>query len=148
MVNNNQRMGSVSNAHVGNDFEASALKYFQNQGENLKRNFSVEIGVRAKRSHKFDLGSDNPPILVECKSHTWTSGDNIPSAKITVWNEAMYYFFLAPKHYKKVLFVLKSHSEKRKETLAEYYIRTHGHLIPDDVQIIEFGSGGQVNQLL
>ena len=75
--------------------------------------------------------------LVECKSHRWTAGDNIPSAKITVWNEAMYYFHLAPQRFRKV-FVLRDFSEKRGETLATYYARNYGHLIPSDVEILEY----------
>ena len=75
---------------------------------------------------------------MECKSHTWRKGGNVPSAKMTVWNEAMYYFLLAPGGFRKVLFVLKDFSEKRGESLAEYYIKNHGHLIPDDVEIWEY----------
>jgi len=33
--NNFQRIGSVSNAHVGRDFEAVALRYFRQQGSLL-----------------------------------------------------------------------------------------------------------------
>ena len=107
------------------------------------------LGVSSKTSkkeRKFDLGSANPPLLVECKSHRWTSGGNVPSAKITVWHEAMYYFSLAPKEFRKVLFVLRDFSDKRGETLAEYYIRNHGHLIPDDVEILEY-DGKMANSL-
>jgi len=89
-----------------------------------------------KKLHRFDLGSDAPPVLVECKSHTWTQGGNMPSAKMTVWNEAMYYFHLAPSMYRKILFVLK-HS-RREVTLASYYLRTHGHMVPDGVEIWEY----------
>lgn len=49
---------------------------------------------------------------------------------MTVWNEAMYYFLLAPIEYRKILFVLKDYSPKRKGTLAEYFVRTNKHLIP------------------
>ena len=28
----------------------------------------------------------------------------MPSAKMTVWNEAMYYFHIAPKQYRKIMF--------------------------------------------
>ncbi|WP_251405975.1 hypothetical protein [Metabacillus litoralis] len=66
---------------------------------------------------------------MECKSHKWTSGGNVPSAKLTVWNEAMYYILLAPEDYRK-FFILKDYSEKGGETLGEYYIRAYGHLIP------------------
>ena len=98
---------------------------------------SVVVGS-PKKSRSFDLGSEHEKIIVECKSHKWTSGGNIPSAKITVWNEAMYYFHLAPADYRKVFFILRDFSSKRNETLAEYYIRNYGHLVPDDVEFVEF----------
>ena len=138
MVNNFQRLGSTSNSHVGRNFEAAAQDYFRQRGVSLQRNYSVQIGVSKKKERQFDLGSDNPPVLVECKSHTWTRGGNVPSAKITVWNEAMYYFLLAPRGFRKILFVLRDFSEKRGESLAEYYTRNYGHLIPEDVEIWEY----------
>ena len=147
MVNNFQRAGSVSNAHVGRDFEAAAQEYFRQKGITLRKDYGVQVGVSGKRDKKkrqFDLGSDNPPVLVECKSHTWTSSGNVPSAKIHVWNEAMYYFCLAPKAFLKVLFVLRDFNEKRGETLAGYYVRTHGHLIPDDVEVVEYDEHSKV----
>ena len=139
MVNNFQREGPHSNAKAGSDFETTAQTYFQKQGVLLEKGLSVLIGVAdTKKKHEFDLRSSSPPVLVECKSHKWRSGGNVPSAKITVWNEAMYYFHLAPPEYRKILFVLRDYSDKRRETLAQYYIRNHGHLIPDDVEIFEF----------
>src|SRR5665213_510111 len=102
-TNNFQRVGAVSNAHAGSDFEEVAQKFFGTQGIVLSKNFSIAVGVSSrKKAHRFDLGSENPPVLVECKSHTWTKGGNMPSAKLTVWNEAMYYFHLAPPQYRKV----------------------------------------------
>ena len=50
----------------------------------------------------------------------------------------MYYFLVLPAGYRKIFFVLRDYSLKRKETLAEYYIRTYRHLIPTDVEIWEF----------
>lgn len=139
MTNNFQRLGSESNAHVGSKFETTAQDYFRLQmGISLQRDHSVQIGVSSKKGRKFDLGSDEPPVLVECKSHTWTAGGNVPSAKVTVWNEAMYYFHLAPNRYQKILFVLRDFSARRSESLAEYYVRNHGHLIPNDVKILEY----------
>ena len=139
MVNNFQREGSSSNSHAGRDFETTAQTYFRKQGMLLEKGHSIPIGVADnKKMRKFDLGSVSPPVLVECKSHKWTSGRKVPSAKITVCNEAMYYFHLAPPEYRKILFVLRDYSDKRGETLAQYYIRIHGHLIPEDVEILEF----------
>ncbi len=90
--NNFQRVGSLSNAQVGRDFESLALEYFRQQGLLLTRCYRVPVGLGSeKKDRQFDLGSDDPPVLVECKSHRWTAGGNVPSAKMTVWNEAMYY---------------------------------------------------------
>ncbi len=50
----------------------------------------------------------------------------------------MYYFLLAPRRFRKVLFVLRDFSEERGESLAEYYTKNYGHLIPDDVEIWEY----------
>lgn len=138
MDNNNfQRLGALSNTHAGNDFEGAACAFFAAQGITLTKNFSVPVGVgEAKKPHRFDIGSENPPVLVECKSHTWTQGGNMPSAKMTVWNEAMYYFHVAPPSFRKILFVLK-HS-RREQSLATYYLKTHGHLVPADVELWEY----------
>src|SRR4051812_168812 len=128
-LNNFQRVGEDSNAQVGSDFEAIAATFFSKQGIHLKKGFSALVGAGAASKHRrFDLGSDDPPILVECKSHRWTQGNNVPSAKMTVWNEAMYYFFIAPKQYRKILFVLKD--TRREISLASYYMKNFGHLIP------------------
>lgn len=62
----------------------------------------------------------------------------MPSAKLTVWNEAMYYFFAAPSGYRRIMFVLRDFSEKRGETLAEYYLRTYRHLVPSGVEFWEY----------
>jgi hypothetical protein len=137
--NNFQRRGALSNAHVGKAFEDVALRYFSDRGIALTRGFAVQVGVSTKKKPRsFDLGSEDQQILVECKPHRWTVGNNVPSAKITVWNEAMYYFDVAPMHYRKILFVLKDHSPSRDCTLAEYYVRNYDHLIPDGVEIVEF----------
>jgi hypothetical protein len=136
-TNNFQRVGSVSNTHAGNDFETAIGSYFKQQGILLTRNFTAPVGVGdLKKPHRFDLGSESPPVLVECKSHTWTQGGNMPSAKLTVWNEAMYYFYVAPEKYRKILFVLK-HS-RRETTLASYYLKPHGHLVPGGVEVWEY----------
>lgn len=137
-----QRVGSVSNTHVGSDFEETAQRVFDSQGLHLVKAFSLPVGVgKKKKEHRFDLGSADHRIVVECKSHKWTVSGNVPSAKMTVWNEAMYYFAVAPEGYRKILFVLRDYSQKKNETLAEYYIRTHDHLIPNGVEIWEFDEG-------
>lgn len=134
---NFQRKGSKSNAHVGRTFEALAQNIFKKQGLLLEAGLSVEVGINGAKAHKFDLGNESEKVLVECKAHTWTEGDNVPSAKLTVWNEAMFLFHAAPPGFRKILFVLRDFSQKRNETLGEYYIRTYSHLIPTDVEVWE-----------
>ncbi|RBP52977.1 hypothetical protein [Arenicella xantha] len=144
-----QRIGSKSNSQVGSDFEKAALAWFEAQKINLVRNFKVPVGVNEnKKVHAFDLGCAEQRIIVECKSHRWTSGRNVPSAKLTVWNEAMYYFMSAPKGYRKIMFVLKDYSAKRNESLAEYYLRRYSHLVPDDVEFCEFDEETRVGSFL
>lgn len=133
-----QRKGSSSNTQVGKDFENAAQAFFAAKGVHLIPNLSVAIGINGKKEHKFDLGDPDKKVIVECKSHTWTEGDNVPSAKMTTWNQAMYFFHAAPHGFRKIFFALRDFSEKRQETLADYYLRTYPHLIPADVEIWEF----------
>lgn len=134
-----QRIGSTSNAHVGRHFELIVAEFFIAQGIELKNNFAIEVGHGGRtKPHRFDLGSKNPPILAECKSHRWTSGGNSPSAKMTVWNEAMYYFHLAPEIYRKCFCVLRDSRTEGGITLAEHYLRNYSHLVPNGVEFWEF----------
>lgn len=139
MADNFQRVGTISNAHVGRNFATVAAQVLAGHGLEVEREFSVAVGIgQTKKDHSFDLGSKEPPVLVECKSHRWTAGGNVPSAKLTVWNEAMYYFLAAPRHYRNILFVLRDTRVRTGETLAQYYIRTYVHLIPNGVEIWEY----------
>lgn len=63
---------------------------------------------------------------------------------MSVWNEAMYYFHIAPPEYKKIMFVLHDVNVIRKESLVDYYIKTHGHLIPHDVEFWEYHDGSGI----
>ncbi len=135
--NAHQRVGAISNAHAGREFEQSARDFLSSQGLELDFNFSALIGHERKKAHNFDLGGDAPPVLVECKSYTWTSGGNAPSAKLRSLNEAMLHFILAPSGYRKILIVQESLRDGRSESLAEYYLRTQGHMVPEDVEVWE-----------
>jgi hypothetical protein len=135
MENNFQRVGAKSNTHVGNEFEQAAQLYFAETGIHLQRNFVAPVGYLRKKPHRFDLGSDDPAILVECKSFTWTPS-GIPSAKLRNMNEVMLLFSVCPQHYRRILFVLK---HMRKDvSLASYYVRTQGHLIGPNIEVWEF----------
>jgi hypothetical protein len=131
-----QRVGSKSNTHVGREFEEAAQLFFAETGIKLQLSFSVDVGYEIKKPHNFDLGSEDPAILVECKSYTWTSGGNSPSAKIRGLNEVMLLFSVAPDHYRKILFVLKH--MRKDESLAAHYIQRQGHLIGPNIEIWEF----------
>ncbi len=149
MAENSQRMDSRSNAEVGREFERLAVVALSERGIFVARNHSVDIGVGSLRKpHSFDLGSDEPPVIVECKSHRWRAGGNVPSAKMTIWNEAMYYFVCSPDKYRKILFVLRDARPKTGETLAQYYIRMYSHLIPTKVEIWEYDESRQTVEVL
>lgn len=137
-INNFQRVGSASNTEVGRDFEDAAHMFFDASGIKLVRNFIAPVGFKVKKNHRFDLGSDHPPVLVECKSYTWTSGGNSPSAKIRGMNEVMLHFSVAPPHYWKILFLLKHLHQRSKVSLASHYIKNQGHLIGPGVEVWEF----------
>ncbi len=146
MSNNNQRKGSKSNADAGNKFELLVKEKLEERfSSRFIQSVGLLIGVdgKAKHKHVFDLCSedkiDNKYILVECKSHTWTEGGNVPSAKLTTWNQEMYHFSLIDNvaNYRCMLVVLKSKHPSRDETLAQYYSRVRNHLIPKYVEILE-----------
>ena len=77
----NQRIGSISNAHAGQEFERAARSFLGALGVHLEPNYSVPIGHAHKKGHRFDLGSSVPAVLVECKSYSWTETGKSPSAK-------------------------------------------------------------------
>lgn len=143
-MTNFQRKGSISNAHVGRDFENHVKQYFLKELKiTLNDKFPLEIGIHdAKKEHAFDFGFDGDnPIVIECKAHTWTKSDRVPSAKLTVWNEAMYYFSLVPAKYRKIFCIQKDFSQTRSITLGQYYLKQYAHLVPPSVEIWEFDLG-------
>jgi len=139
MSSNFQRDGSTSNAHVGREFEQRAQKaLFAQRGIWLTPNHRVPCGLGKKtKEHSFDLGSEEHKVIVECKSHTWTSGGNVPSAKMKNWAEAMFYFHMAPQDYRKIFIVERSLRHGRCESLLKYFLRTQFHMIPEDVECCE-----------
>jgi len=142
METNFQRVGAVSNTHVGREFEEAARLFFAETGIVLTPNYEALIGYKIKKAHKFDLGSDKPAILVECKSYTWTVGGNAPSAKIRGMNEVMLLFSVAPNNFRKIMFLLKH--VRKDMSLAAYYVKTQGHLIGPNIEIWEFDVASKV----
>ena len=137
-INNFQRIGTDHNTGVGGKFENIARDFFAKQGVNLERNFSVPVGVGDRKEAAAEFLSWQFDSSSSCRMQMSMDpqGGNMPSAKMTVWNEAMYYFHLAPKQYRKIMFVLKH--RRAGISLASYYLRTDGHLVPDGVEIWEF----------
>lgn len=138
MSNNFQRDGSISNSHVGRDFEGRVQKALATCGLQLNPAHKVPCGLGTlRRDHSFDLGSESPRVIVECKSHTWTAGGNVPSAKMKNWAEAMFYFHMAPRNYRKIFVVERSVRRGQEESLLSYFLRTQAHMIPRDVEFYE-----------
>lgn len=74
---------------------------------------------------------------------------NVPSAKLMGLDEAVFYFGFLPPKTRKILCMKKAIFPGKDETLADYYVRVHGHLlgdvyvyeITDDLQIREIRNG-------
>ncbi len=99
------------NQHVGRKFQEfvqSILK--EKYNTYFEKEVAIPIGKPLK-NHKFDLANEDRSIVAECKCYTWTGSGNVPSAKMMGLNEAVFY--------------------GKSETLAEYYVRVHGHLLKD-----------------
>ena len=138
MSNNFQRDGSTSNSYVGRAFEDRAQKALAKYGLRLNRDHKVPCGLGTLlKDHSFDLGSESPRVIVECKSHTWTASGRVPSAKMKNWAEAMFYFHMAPRDYRKIFVVERSVRRGRNESLLSYFLRTQAHMIPPDVEFWE-----------
>ena len=137
-MGNFQRDGSISNSHVGRAFELRAQQALLREGVAVEMNHKVPCGLgNVRKNHAFDLGSDNPKIIVECKSQTWTVSGNIPSAKMKNWAEAMFYFHMAPVDYRKIFLVERSLRTGKVESLLAYFRRTQAHMIPPSVEFWE-----------
>lgn len=142
-MENSQGVGLTRGSQVANDFGDQARAFFLTQGITLEKRIVVDIGIESKKKpHRFDLGSTDPKILVECKSDTWNESSQCwPGARMNAWTESMYYFHAAPKDCRKIFFVLKDISTKYCMTLATYYLGAYEHLIPSDVEFWEFDPG-------
>ena len=149
-MTNFQRKGAISNAHVGREFEKRARAVLAEHGLILDPNHKVAVGIALpKKEHAFDLGSEDPQVIVECKAQTWTEGNKVPSAKMKNWAEAMFYFYMAPDTYRKIFFVERSERKTTGETLLSYFRRTQPHMIPSNVEFWELdGKTGEIFKFL
>ncbi len=126
----------MSTKNKGGQFEnrvqTIAAKYFNTkfvQGKN------VAIGNPPK-NHSFDLVSKDDKIIIECKCYSWTKTDKVPSAKISILDEAVLYMRSAPAGSQKIIVMDKAYSTTHKCTLAKYFVDKKGHLL-EDVKVVE-----------
>ncbi len=124
-----------SNPKKGRDFEEVVAKLLGKRYKTSFKERSIDIGNPPK-AHNFDLVSEDGNIIVECKNYSWTESGNVPSAKMSFLNEAVLYLSHAPQNKKNIIVLRKDEHPDRKESLAEYYVRTYYHLL-DDVNVME-----------
>ena len=131
------------NPKVGRDFQQFVA---QRLSDELNHLFTLEypygIGTPA-HPHKFDCVSEDRTIVVECKCYTWTVGGNIPSAKMAMLDEALFYMSFLPVDVTKIIALNKATSPDKAETFAEYFFRIKRHLMRD-VQIYEIDTDGVI----
>lgn len=129
-------MSNSDNPRKGKLFQQKVLKLAETTFEKkFIEEKSVKIGIPGKE-HRFDCVSSDSEIIIECKCYSWTKGNNVPSAKMATLNEAVLYMQNANSKAIKIIAMKKDYSLKRNETLAQYYLRTYGHLFKD-IQIWE-----------
>jgi hypothetical protein len=129
----------------GARFETLVQRFFARRGLTLELNFPIPVGFDGKRSpYRFDLGSARPPVIVECKRHTWTATGNTPAAQLAVWMQACLYFVAAPRRYRRILAVLRD--VRGTQSLAEYFLQHYGHVVPRGVEIWELAPSGRTGR--
>ena len=120
-----------SNKKKGNDLRDLAMPILKEElNTTLKPEVKISIG-EPKTEHAFDLANENKSIVIECKNYTWTKAGNVPRAKISTINEAVLYFSFLDANVRKILCLKKSVHIKKQGSLADYYVRTYGHLLRD-----------------
>ena len=137
-MNTLQRAGSISNSHVCRAFEERT------------QNVPAEHGIRLAPTARFRVAwapcgrampatsiPGTPKVVLECESHPWTSGGNVPSAKMKNWAEAMFYVHLAPPDFRKIFVVERNVHPGRPESLLTNFLWTQAHMIPPVVEFRE-----------
>ena len=133
------------NPRVGRKFQEFVKPILEDKfNTQFESEAAVAIGTPAK-NHKFDLATKNRSIVAECKCYTWTDSGNIPSAKLMGLDEAAFYFGFLPLDTLKILCMKKATYRGKSETLAEYYVRIHGHLLRD-VYVYEVSDDGIITK--
>ena len=125
------------NPKIGKAFQERVKVWFETNSDlDFALEHPIDIGNPSK-PHKFDISDKTEKVVIECKCYAWTAAGNIPSAKLTTLNEAIFYFSFLPVKTEKILVMAYATHPKKSETLAEYYFRRNRHLL-GDVKIMEF----------
>ena len=126
----------MSNKQKGDMFEIKAKEIMQNfLGCELEEQYKVDIGFSVQKTHKYDFG--NEKFVIECKSYSWTEGNDIPSAKLSHLKEVIFYFSLTPNSYKKILVLNKSIRNRDEKSLGTYFVEINRAFILENVEIYE-----------
>ena len=134
------------NPHVGRRFQELVKTVLEGACSTaFEQEASVPIG-RPPKAHKYDLANKDRSIVAECKCYTWTDSGNVPSAKLMGLDEAVFYFGFLPPETKKILCMKKATYRGKTETLADYYVRVHGHLL-GDVFVYEISDDGTMKEI-
>ena len=134
------------NPHVGRRFQELVQSILEKEfSTSFEQEAVVAIG-KPPKGHKFDLANEDRSIVAECKCYTWTDSGNVPSAKLMGLDEAVFYFGFLPVGTKKILCMKKAVYHGKAETLAEYYVRVHGHLL-GDVFVYEISDDGTMKEI-
>lgn len=137
---------NCDNPRVGRGFQAAVQCVLEKK---FRKKFYFEVPIKIgnpAKNHKFDLATKDGSIVVECKCYTWTDSGNVPSAKLMGLDEAVFYFNFLPKSVMKILCMKRTVFPGKEETLAEYYVRVHGHLL-NEVKILEISDVGKVRKI-
>ena len=138
---------SNSNKKKGDDFLDLVIPILEKElNTTLKPEVKISIGD-PQIKHAFDLANEDKSIVIECKNYTWTKAGNVPSAKVSILNEAVLYFSFLDANVRKIVCLKKSVHPKRQETLAENYVRTYGHLLRD-ITVYEIDENTQEIKML
>lgn len=104
----------------GKAFQAIAREHFQKDfAIKLVREFTVRLDDG--QTHRFDLGSEQGDILIDCKSYTFTKTGNEPAAKLNhAKTDAL---LLRASHAQRKLLVFDDDVHPKKGSLAALFER-------------------------
>lgn len=111
--------------------------------------FDIEIEFplgTPPKLHPFDIVSRSRSVVCECKAYTWTSGGNVPSAKITHLREAVGYLNQLPGEVIRILAVQRATHVRQRDTLGEYFVRLNATMI-GEVVVVESDSASALREL-